>query len=134
MLGNLINGILKPAKELVDEFHTSHEERSRAELDLYEAETDRMHVQQEERMAELDIQKTSITSKAAAGWRPAVGWVCAAWLAWEGIVSRAITGIFPSIVFPQANDALLETTLWVMLGVAGARTVEKLTNSEHRRK
>jgi len=83
-------------------------------------------------MAQVEVNKIEAghASVFVAGWRPAIGWVCAAALAWAFIVapvaswSLAAFGIketLPAI----STDNLFELVL-AMLGLGGLRTFEKL--------
>ena len=65
-----------------------------------------------------------------AGWRPFVGWVCGAALAFQLVVAPVIMwgyqiGGHP-VALPAMQTELLTTLLIGMLGLGGMRTVEKL--------
>lgn len=80
---------------------------------------------------QIDINKAEAASPSAftSGWRPAIGWVCAAalafqyvgrpLLAWGGIVSG-----HPLPPLPGIDDNLWQLMLG-MLGLGGLRTFEK---------
>lgn len=83
-------------------------------------------------LAQVEVNKIEAghSSVFVAGWRPAIGWVCATALAWAFIVapfatwSMAVFGVretLPTI----ATDNLFELVL-AMLGLGGLRTFEKL--------
>jgi hypothetical protein len=83
-------------------------------------------------MAQVEVNKVEAghSSVFVAGWRPSIGWVCAAGLAWAFVVapiaswSLMVLGIkaeLPAIQF----DHLFELVL-AMLGIGGLRTFEKL--------
>jgi hypothetical protein len=83
-------------------------------------------------MAQVEVNKIEAghSSVFVAGWRPSIGWVCAAGLAWAFVVapiaswSLMVLGIkaeLPAIQF----DHLFELVL-AMLGIGGLRTFEKL--------
>lgn len=65
-----------------------------------------------------------------AGWRPAIGWVCAAGLAWNFLGYQltlwvlALVGRLDVYVPLFGGDNLMELT-FAMLGLAGLRTYEK---------
>lgn len=81
---------------------------------------------------QLDVNKAEASSGSlfVAGWRPAVGWVCVASLAYQ-FVLRPL-GTFAAAYFNHPIPALpgLDETLWQllfgMLGLGGLRTVEKI--------
>ena len=83
-------------------------------------------------LAQVEVNKIEAghSSVFVAGWRPAIGWVCAAALAWAFIVApvatwgMAVFGVretLPAI----GTDNLFELVL-AMLGLGGLRTFEKL--------
>jgi roadblock/LC7 domain-containing protein len=83
-------------------------------------------------MAQVEVNKVEAahSSVFVAGWRPSIGWVCAAGLAWAFVVAPIaswalmVLGIkaeLPAIQF----DHLFELVL-AMLGIGGLRTFEKL--------
>jgi hypothetical protein len=75
-------------------------------------------------MSKLTIKEASHRSVFVAGWRPAIGWVCASGIAFSFIVNPLMgtIGLAPVDV---PLDAILELVL-AMLGLAGLRTVEKI--------
>jgi roadblock/LC7 domain-containing protein len=83
-------------------------------------------------MAQVEVNKVEAghSSVFVAGWRPSIGWVCAAGLAWAFVVAPVaswalmVMGVkaeLPAIQF----DHLFELVL-AMLGIGGLRTFEKL--------
>jgi roadblock/LC7 domain-containing protein len=83
-------------------------------------------------LAQVEVNKVEAahSSVFVAGWRPSIGWVCAAGLAWAFVVAPVaswalmVLGVkaeLPHIQF----DHLFELVL-AMLGIGGLRTFEKL--------
>ena len=77
------------------------------------------------------------SSMFLAGWRPMVGWVCAAGLGWGLVLEPIILGLvrlrWPlAMMLPVDLPTLITLTL-AMLGVGTMRTVEKLNNVATRR-
>ncbi len=83
-------------------------------------------------MAQVEVNKVEAahSNVFVAGWRPSIGWVCAAGLAWAfvlapiaswALVVLGIRAELPAIQF----DHLFELVL-AMLGIGGLRTFEKL--------
>jgi hypothetical protein len=68
------------------------------------------------------------------GWRPSVGWVCSAALAWNFIVRPAVlTGarLYGNpLELPPAEMAELMPLLVALLGLGGYRTAEKLRGKQ----
>ncbi len=95
-------------------------------------------------LAQLDAQlkmalaQTQVNQADAAGqsamqrnWRPAVGWVCAAALAWDSILRPMLAFGFavaghPIGVLPELSSDTLYGLLFGLLGLGGLRTVEKV--------
>jgi roadblock/LC7 domain-containing protein len=83
-------------------------------------------------LAQVEVNKVEAahSSVFVAGWRPSIGWVCAAGLAWAfvlapvaswALVALGIKAELPAIQF----DHLFELVL-AMLGFGGLRTFEKM--------
>jgi hypothetical protein len=76
-----------------------------------------------------------------AGWRPGIGWVCGAGLAMAYVVGPlvqlgiALVAVAHGLPFvpPVVDLTTLSPILMAMLGMAGLRTVEKVTKSEGNR-
>jgi hypothetical protein len=83
-------------------------------------------------LAQVEVNKIEAahSSVFVAGWRPSIGWVCAAGLAWAfvlaPIASWALVVLGIRAELPAIHtDYLLELVL-AMLGIGGLRTFEKL--------
>lgn len=85
--------------------------------------------------AQTDTNKVEAASTSwfVAGWRPFIGWVCGFGLAYQFITRPIANGIVTmlhrSADFPSLDMGTLLTLLAGMLGLAGARTVEKLNDA-----
>jgi len=86
----------------------------------------------QELQIQVNLQEAQHASIWVAGWRPAIGWVCALGFLWEFIMYplltwAAVSGLFGAdVVIPvlPTSGNLMELTLG-MLGMAGLRTWEK---------
>lgn len=91
--------------------------------------------------AETDLIKSQVSVNQAeatnanwfvAGWRPAVGWVCTAGVAYA-VVFRPIAGPFVQKYLGMPLEVIdmgtIMTLLTGMLGIGGMRTIEKLTGT-----
>ena len=107
----------------VDKIFTSKDERLQAQ-----AVIDRIRMQPNILSAELNKVEAQHRSVFVAGWRPAIGWICALGIGFAFIgnplLQRFVGG--EPVVVPL--DMILELVL-AMLGMAGLRTVEKLRGS-----
>ncbi len=75
-------------------------------------------------MSKLTLKEAQHRSVFVAGWRPAIGWVCASGIAFSFIVNP-LMGTFGLEPVEVPLDTILELVL-AMLGLAGLRTVEKI--------
>lgn len=95
-----------------------------------EAERNRMQVILRTTLAvhETNIAEAKHKSIFVAGWRPAVGWICALGLLYEVFGLPLLTWLSTAIGFvppPGINTEVLTTLLFALLGVGGLRTIEK---------
>ena len=129
------SGTLSGLFGLVDDLFTSDEERAEAKRKLVELE-------QQGRLAQIAVNAAEAKHESifVAGWRPAVGWVCVAALAWTFIAQPFLTwGLvvfrpdFPVDNMPSLDMGPLLTILAGMLGLAGLRTYEKRTGTNRNR-
>lgn len=78
----------------------------------------------------VDQAEAANPNMFVAGWRPFVGWVCGAGLAYQFIVSPFLTwgsDLFGhKVVGPSLDLGTLVTLLFGMLGLGAMRTVEKV--------
>jgi hypothetical protein len=84
-------------------------------------------------LAQIDVNKAdaSGSSPMQRNWRPMIGWVCAAALAWDMIIKPlALTAWVLSghaaPVLPDLSTEQLYSLLFGLLGLGGLRTVEKV--------
>jgi len=89
--------------------------------------------------AQLEVNKAEAQSNSVfvAGWRPAIGWVCAAALAYQYIGRPVATGVFDLLGIHHAPVLIgLDDNLWqlmlAMLGMGGLRTFEKIRGAAGR--
>ena len=84
-------------------------------------------------LGQLEINKVEAasTSLFVSGWRPAVGWVCVAGMAYVAILEPlarflAVVGFAYAGVFPVIDTTITSQILFGILGLGAARTVEKI--------
>ena len=125
---NPMAGIAKELMGGLDGLFTSDEERAKAELSLNQ-QLQQPHILQ----ALTNIEEARHPSVLVSGWRPALGWLCVLILAWTWIVrDLVIIGLMlvdkPEVVqqLPTADTSTVITLLLCLLGLGGARTLEKL--------
>jgi hypothetical protein len=107
-------------------------DRAAAERAKAEMEQQLVTAANQAALAQVEVNKIEAahSSVFVAGWRPSIGWVCAAGLAWAfvlaPIASWALVVLGIKAELPAIHtDYLLELVL-AMLGIGGLRTFEKL--------
>ena len=80
--------------------------------------------------AAVNAAEAQSSSLFVAGWRPAVGWICAAGFAWKYIGLPlgefiSVAAGYP-VVLPSLETGELISLLFGMLGMSGLRTYEKI--------
>jgi len=122
-LGTLLSGsAAKPIDALgnvFDKLFTSDDERLQAKIVL-----DRMRQEPHLLQAEINKIEASHRSWFVAGWRPALGWVCAVGLVFPFIINPFIQW-FTGLPGPELPTDALMTLVVSLLGLGGLRTVEK---------
>ena len=122
ILDEVIGAVGKAADDLI----TSDEERAKIKLDDYKAETERMSLQ-----TEINKEEAKNASVFVAGWRPAVGWVCAFALFYSSLLEPLLR--FAAQVwfgyagtFPVIDTDLTLQVLFGILGLGAYRSFEKV--------
>ena len=126
-LGGLLGGkggALKTIAKVVDEIHTSEEEKLDKKILMQ-----RIQQKLAEKQLDVNAKEASHRSIFVAGWRPAIGWVGAFALMFEFILSPCIewyskfAGL--NLIAPAIETGPLLAIVTSMLGVAGMRSFEK---------
>lgn len=125
-LGGIIDGVM----DGLDGLFTSDEERLQAKAEATKLVHTRL-------MGQLAINKQEAAHKSifVAGWRPAIGWTCAASLAYNFIGQPLLVYLMECIAVwkdmanmpypPTLDIESLMSVVMAMLGMAGLRTYEK---------
>lgn len=132
----IISGLFGAAQSLIERFFPDPEKKAAAQLEL-------LRMQQSGELATLAASTDLARAQAAinqaeassgnayvAGWRPAIGYVFAAAIAWTYVLKPvalwAVAIWKPGLALP---DIQLDDHLWElmsgMLGLAGLRTLDK---------
>ncbi len=128
----VFGGIVEAVGKVADDLFTSDKERLEAEIEMRKLD-------QAIDLGQIEVNKVEAASSSTfvAGWRPALGWVGAAAMAYQFILYPFMVwgwslmqakGWVPADLQPPP---MLDTeALWVilsgMLGIAGMRSVEKV--------
>ena len=120
-----ISGLIDSVGKVADDLFTSDEERAKAELDAYVAETNRMQGQ-------VDINKEEAKSSSlfVAGARPFIMWICGFAFAYASILEpilRFSAKVWFGYVgdFPVIDTNLTMQILFGILGLGVMRSYDK---------
>jgi hypothetical protein len=123
MLLELTNILTGPISALLERVVPDKNERDRM---AHEIATMAEVQAQERALAQVELNKQEAAHKSlfVAGWRPFVGWVCGAAMAFN-YIGVPIAGVFGAIL-PVLDITTMFPILIGMLGMGGLRTTEKL--------
>jgi len=136
-----LGAILDIGSKLVDKFFPDPAQAEQAKLKLLEmqqtgelaqlaAATDLAKLQ-----IQTNLEEAKSTNWFVAGWRPFVGWICGAGLAYVAIfepIARFVAKVFFNYAgdFPVINTDLTMQVLMGVLGLGAMRSVEKVKGGE----
>lgn len=135
-----LNNVLGQAGSLLKDIRTAI--TGKAPIDSTkqaEIEAKAQEIEAELMKAQIEVNKieASSTSLFVAGWRPAVGWVCASALFYHFIGFSVFQWVIAlsniKVVAPVINTEGLLTVLFAMLGLGTLRTLEKVKGAEGNR-
>ena len=140
----VISGLFSAAQSLIERFFPDPEKKAAAQLELLKMQQngDLAQLAAETDLAKLQIQTNIEEAKSTnwwvAGWRPAIGWVCGAGLAYAALVepfARFAAKVWFGYTgdFPVIDTDLTMQILMGMLGLGAMRSVEKVKNAEGHR-
>ena len=127
----MLQALIGPITGLLDKFVEDKDQKAALAHEL--ATMSDRHAQ-ELAKGQLEINKAEAASSSLfkGGWRPAIGWTCAAAFAWHFVGQPAM--LFAVAMFgldipplPAFDMSTLMTVLMGMLGLGGLRTYEKKT-------
>ena len=136
----IIDTVLDAGKTLIDRLWPDKEkyarEREQAEYELWKlTQTERMTDKANEvaiALAQIEVNKEEAKSDRifVAGWRPAVGWICAVSFGYNFFVGPLITQISTAYGYafplPPIDMENMMYILGGLLGLGGLRTFEKV--------
>tara|TARA_R110002153_G_scaffold243014_1_gene398280 strand:+ start:598 stop:993 length:396 start_codon:yes stop_codon:yes gene_type:complete len=121
---NPFAGIAGSVMEGLDDLFTSDEEKANATLRLTELLQKPHNLQ-----AMANIEGAKHSSVFVAGWRPAIGWVCAIGLGYQFLILpfAGLINAFYALPaeLPAIQAAELSTLVMSLLGLGGLRSYEK---------
>lgn len=132
-----LTALLDIGKAALDKFVPDPQAKAKAILDLETlhaaGDSEQLKAQVQLILAQTDINKVEAASsdRFVAGWRPFIGWVCGAALAYDFIIEPLLRYVAQVVfsysgAFPVINTDALSTILMGMLGLGAMRTIEKM--------
>jgi hypothetical protein len=127
MWASIATGLLGIADTVADSLFETEDAKAKARVAVIGA-------LQRVDLAQLQLTTTEAQHRSlfVAGWRPAIGWVCAFAVAYQFVIHPLLTWGFlvseASLPPLPSFDAFLWELMFGMLGIAGLRTVEKVRN------
>jgi len=126
----MIPALITAASSLLDKWVPDADERAKLAHELATMAERHAH---ELAQGQLKVNEAEAAHRSiwVAGWRPAVGWTCAAALAWH-FIGAPIVVFFVTLfgvtlpTLPAFDMDALLTVLLGMLGLGGLRTYEKI--------
>ena len=119
---SILGSLLEPATKLLDKVIEDKDQKNAL---AHEIATMAERHAQELAQGQLEVNKVEAAHKSlfVAGWRPAIGWVCAVGLFYNVILANII-GIW--IDLPEIDTTLLVPVMMGMLGLGAMRSYEKV--------
>ena len=129
MIPAILTAAMPVIGDVIDRLFPDSEKRELARLEI---QTKLQESLNQLDMAQMEVNKAEAANASifVAGWRPCVGWVCAAAFAYHFVLQPLLVFLMASvgheIKLPQFDMGELMTVLMGMLGLGGLRTMEKV--------
>ena len=119
---SILSSLIGPATKLLDKVIEDKDQKNAL---AHEIATMAERPAQELAQGQLEVNKVEAAHKSlfVAGWRPAIGWVCALGLFYNVILANII-GIWVDV--PEIDTTLLVPVMMGMLGLGAMRSYEKV--------
>lgn len=116
-LGSLAKSISRDAAPVIDHYFPTVAEKTAATATL-----EKLAQVPDTQQVRVDVAEAKTGNLFIAGWRPAVGWMCALALGW-GYVIGPVASIIVGYPLPMFHSAHLSDILYAMLGIEGGTTI-----------
>ncbi len=131
VLGKLLGGgTVKAVANVIDELHTSEEEKQQLKNRFEEIQAKLKSKQMDINLADAKSTAGGLSGFMQRSWRPLIGMSCAIAIFWEFVLSKFILficGLFHYEVLniPQLDMGTLMPLVMSLLGMGALRTFEK---------
>lgn len=132
----LLGGVFEIGKTIIEKVWPDPEVQAKAQIELLKLQQEgafrELDVDLQLKMAQIELNKIEAAQNGAfkGGWRPAVGWICAAGLLYEFLIRTILPWTLTVILghevpaMPSLDNVLMEL-LFAMLGLGMYRSYEK---------
>tara|TARA_A100000172_G_C3019966_1_gene102781 strand:+ start:594 stop:977 length:384 start_codon:yes stop_codon:yes gene_type:complete len=119
---SIVSQLVGPVTGLLDKFIEDKDQKAALAHEIATMSEKHAH---EALKGQLEVNKVEAAHKSlfVAGWRPAIGWVCALGLFYNVILANII-GIWIDV--PEVDTTLLVPVMMGMLGIGAMRSYEKV--------
>ena len=119
---SIVASLVGPVTGLLDKFIEDKDQKARLSHEIATLAEKQSH---EALMGQLDINKLEAAHKSlcVAGWRPAIGWICALGLLYNTIIVNLL-GIWLEV--DPVDTTLLVPVMMGLLGLGAMRSYEKV--------
>jgi hypothetical protein len=115
----------------------SDADRLRIQAELVKADWSAVQAQMQAQL-QVNAAEAAHENLFIAGWRPGIGWVCGAALAWNFVVGPLLAFVLQAfglaVPLPVLDASTLMPVLLGMLGLGGLRTYEKVSGGANLRR
>lgn len=131
MINKLLGGgLVDSVGKIVDELHTSEEEKAQAKIKLKELDNALNKAQTDINLADAKSTATGLGGLLQRIWRPLIGFSCALAIFWEFVLKQFIMfflAVFEveTLPLPTLDMGVLIPLVMSLLGMATLRTYEK---------
>ena len=131
MLDKLLGGgLVGSVGKIVDELHTSEEEKAQAKIKLKELDNALNKAQTDINLADAKSTATGLGGLLQRIWRPLIGFSCALAIFWEFVLKQFLMfflAVFEieTLPLPTLDMGVLMPLVMSLLGMATLRTYEK---------
>jgi len=119
---SIVASLVGPVTGLLDKFIEDKDQKNALAHEIATMSEKHSH---EALKGQLEINKMEAAHKSlfVAGWRPAIGWICALGLLYNTIIANIIS-IWVAV--PEIDTTLLVPVMMGMLGLGAMRSYEKV--------
>ncbi len=140
VIGQLLGAgdMIKAVGDVADKFITTDKERTEMQIERDKAQQDHQYrmelLDQQLDLAQTEVNKVEAANPSlfVAGWRPAIGWVCALALFYQFLTYPILQWLWPDHKPTPLDINSLYPLIFGMLGIAGMRSFEKFKGVDTR--